>query len=180
MGSWIQPVTYLVRSRWGRPWWFFEMNALARTSRRSCCRPRNAPNRPCTAVAGTFFDSESKTFGSWRETRRTGRASSGRWRWGRRQNEVQSSSASEMASLRFTGASRPCPVLFLQEAIEDGVGSLELRVRENVYGHGHRKPALNRCFSGHIRTTAVQGTTFRPDVQEIAFQDFSELFRRQC
>ena len=39
-------------------------------------------------------------------------------------------------------------LLFLQEAIEDGVGSLELRVRENVYGHGRRKPALNRCFSG--------------------------------
>ena len=30
-------------------------------------------------------------------------------------------------------------LLFLQEAIEDGVGSLELRVRENVYGHGRRK-----------------------------------------
>ena len=71
-------------------------------------------------------------------------------------------------------------LLFLQEAIEDGVGSLELRVRENVYGHGRRKPALNRCFSGHIRIAAVHVTTFRPDVHEIAFQDFSDLFLRQC
>ena len=71
-------------------------------------------------------------------------------------------------------------LLFLQEAIEDGVGSLELRVRENVYGHGRRKQALNRCFSGHIRIAAVHVTTFRPDVHEIAFQDFSDLFLRQC
>ena len=66
-------------------------------------------------------------------------------------------------------------LLFLQEAIEDGVGSLELRVRENVYGHGRQKPALNRCFSGHIRIAAVHVTTFRPDVHEIAFQDFCDL-----
>ena len=35
-------------------------------------------------------ESPSRT---WRETRRTGRAPSGRWRWGRRRNEVQSSSS---------------------------------------------------------------------------------------
>ena len=77
-------------SRWGRLGDFSTWRPWP-GCRRACYRPRNAPNRPCTAAAG-FLRPWGKTW-TWRETRRTGRASSGRWRWGRRRNEVQSSSS---------------------------------------------------------------------------------------